>query len=68
MHNLRLVFQKVVNGLNDASSPEHYLLPHRHKLVLHVAPESSYQMDTLTEKFLKDHWGTEAWHHREGLC
>ena len=40
MHDVGLVLEQVVDTFDDIPLSEHDLIPHWHKLVLHVAPQS----------------------------
>ena len=60
MLNLRYILQLVMNGLNDGSFANHYLVKQRHELVFHVALDSGDQMDPLIKQKLKQFLGYVA--------
>lgn len=58
VHKVCLVFEQLVDALNDVPFPEHYLVPQGHEAVLHVGPEPVYKVyapvEERTEEFLLD--------------
>ena len=54
VNEVGFVLEQFIDTLDDVSFSEHDLVPHGHKLVLHVGLEPMYEMDSLAEEFLLD--------------
>ena len=56
MHQLRRVFEHIVDGLDDTSFPEHDFVPHGHEPVLHVRPDPRNQVYPILKEHVEEPW------------
>ena len=56
MYELRLVFEQVVDGLNDIPLSEHHFIIKGHEPVLHVGLNSMYKLYTVIKQGVKQLW------------
>ena len=56
MHQLRRILEHVVDGFNDIPFSEHDFVPHGHESVLHVRPDSGYQVYAVLKEHIEELW------------